>query len=419
MQDAFGNTVTTSSASALEHYRRAVDTQLHAWPGVLPALRAALAEAPEFCAAHALMALVHGAWGRGAEARASLQAAREHQGNTSAREQAQVALVGAIIEGRSADALALVLAHAKAHPTDLLSASTAVGAYGLIAFSGRVDHDQARFDFLESLAPHLPPELPWLMANRGWARIELGRVEEGLAMARQAISLRPNNAHNAHIVLHGLFESQQHEAALAFLNEWLPSYPDDALMWGHLHWHGALAELALQRHDAAHARLQHAVLGHLARGTPYMGLADIASLLWRMELVSAAPAAQTPPWQTLPWQAAHEHAARHFASGSNVFGELHLVLLAAARGDRDALGASRQRLQAVARRGHAGAPLVQRLALALVATQDGDAPAAHVHLQACVAELPRLGGSHAQRQVVEQLQAALAQPGPLRRVMKA
>lgn len=404
MHDDLGNRVTTSSPSALGHYLRAVDAQLHAWPGVQPALQAALAEAPDFAAAHALQALLHGAWGRGAEARASVQAARQHLAHLSAREQGHVALVAAIIEGRSAEALALVLEHARLYPTDVLSASTAVGAYGLIAFSGRLDHDEARLAFLEALAPHLPPELPWLLANRGWARIELGRVDEGLAMARRAIALRPHNAHNAHIVLHGLHESRQHEAALRFLDEWLPCYPDDALMWGHLNWHAALAELALGRHEDAQARLRDAVLGHLARGTPYMGLADVASLLWRLAL-SASTVSNPPP--ALPWQAAHAHAAQHFAQGSNVFGELHLVLLAAARGDAVALAASRQRLQTLAARGHAGAPVVEQLALALQATRDGDWASARAQLGRCVAELPRLGGSHAQRQVVQALHAAL------------
>jgi hypothetical protein len=80
-------------------------------------------------------------------------------------------------------------------------------------------------------------------------------------------------------------------------------------MWGHLQWHGALAELAL----GGVARLLGPVLDYLPRGAPYTGLPDTASLLWRLGLRGAA---------ALPWQAAQAHAERHFAMGSNVFGEL-------------------------------------------------------------------------------------------------
>src|SRR5205807_1186924 len=82
-----------------------------------------------------------------------------------------------------------------------------------------------------------------------------GVVDEGLAMSRRAIKLRRENGHNAHAVMHGLHEKADPEASLAFIDDWLPGYPDDALMWGHLHWHAALNELALERPDAAVARL--------------------------------------------------------------------------------------------------------------------------------------------------------------------
>ena len=397
MNDVLGNSVTAASAQAHRAYERAVDAHLHAWPGVAQALDEALAEDPGFVLAHALRALWLQMFGRIGEARAACAAAEAGAAATSAREQSHVALVSAIVGGRAPVALTLVQQHAKRFPTDVLSASTAMGAYGLFAFSGRRDHDAARRAFIEALAPQLPAELPWLLMQRAWVRIEDGDADEGLEMARRSMAARPQNGHGAHVLLHGLYETQRAKEALDFLGAWLPGYADDALMWGHLQWHGALAELGLGDLGAATRRMLGPVIDFLPKGPPFMGLPDTASLLWRLGLQSVGG---------LPWQAAQDHAERHFAQGSNVFGEVHLALLAAARRDDTALLAVLDRLDRIAGRGHEGAPVAAAFVLALQAMQRRDDAAADRHWRQCLPALPRIGGSHAQRSVVEMTHAA-------------
>lgn len=399
MKDLFDQTVSTASAAAAAHYDQAVDAQLHAWPGALPALQAAIAEDPGFALPQALLALVLAGRGERAPALQALAAAQARVAGITPREQAQVALLAAVVEGRVHDALALVQAHAREYPADLLAASTALGAYGLFAFSGRADHDAARLAFVDSLAPHHPPGRPWLLAQRGWARIEAGRVDEGLAMAQQALALRPHNGGNAHVIAHGLFESGRHADTLTFIEGWLPGYPGDGVMWGHLHWHAALAELALDDEAAALARLHGPVAAYLPRGMPFMGLPDVVSLLWRLGLRGR---------RGLPWAMAQQHVERHFPQGSNPFGELHLALLAAAQGRADALAAVAGRMPALQARGLDGAAVVLQAVQALVALQQGDAAAAQQALDAACAGAVRLGGSHAQRQLLPLTAAAAA-----------
>jgi hypothetical protein len=347
--------------------------------------------------AHALRSLWLQMFGRIDEARVALGRAEAGAPKTSAREQSHVALVSAIIGGRAPAALALVQQHAQRFPTDVLSASTAMGAYGLFAFSGRLDHDAARRAFIEALAPQLPAELPWLLMHRAWVRIEGGDADEGLELARRSMAARPQNGHGAHVLLHGLYETQRPREALDFLAAWLPAYAGDALMWGHLQWHGALAELALGDLAGATRRMLGPVLDFLPKGLPFMGLPDTASLLWRLGLQGASG---------LPWQAAQRHAERHFAQGSNVFGEVHLALLAAARRDHAALSAGLARLDRTAGRGHEGAPVAAAFVRALQAMLQHDDVDADRQWQQCLRELPRIGGSHAQRAVVELTHAA-------------
>ena len=61
----------------------------------------------------------------------------------------------------------------------------------------------------------------------------------------------------------------------------------------------------------------------------------------------------------------------------------------------------RQRLQEVADKGHPAAPIALRWTAALAAIVGGDRRAARENLRLCHAEAARLGGSHAQRSVVD------------------
>jgi hypothetical protein len=403
MHDAFGNAVQCSSTAAVRAYDRAVDCYLHAFPGVVDATGEALAHDPGFALAHVLRGLFHAMYGRGEEARQCLSRARDCLAGASDRERSHVALIGAIIEARTRDALAAVETHATRYPTDIVAIAPALGAYGLFAFSGRADHDNARLAFVERIAPYFPGSFPWLLAHRGWCRIECGAVDEGMAMVLEAIAERPANGHNAHMVMHGYYEKGDPASAQTFLAGWMPSYPDDALMWGHLQWHWALTELALGHDDLALERLVGPMLDYLPRGTPFMGLADVVALLWRLGLRDR---------HTSAWNSARQHAQPFLAKGSNPFGELHLAMLAAAYRERGQLEQCDRRLESLERAGHEGAAVVRHWAAALKSLIDGDTPTALEEFDACRAELPRIGGSRAQRAIVEETSRALRVPVP-------
>ena len=194
-------------------------------------------------------------------------------------------------------------------------------------------------------------------------------------MVLEAIAERPANGHNAHMVMHGYYEKGDPEAALTFLAGWMPSYPDDALMWGHLQWHWALAELALGRDDLALDRLLGPMLDYLPRGTPFMGLADIVALLWRLGLRGTGASA---------WSAVRQHARLFLSKGSNPFGELHLAMLAAAYRERGELEECESRLELLARsRVMEGAVVVRHWTIGLKALVDGDTPKALQEFDAC------------------------------------
>ena len=97
----------------------------------------------------------------------------------TAREQSHIALVSLLTEGKPQQALQAVVEHARHWPTDALALSTALGAFGLFAFSGREDHDLARLAFVRELAPHYPEDNPWMLTQLSWSHTEAGQPDVG------------------------------------------------------------------------------------------------------------------------------------------------------------------------------------------------------------------------------------------------
>lgn len=397
MQDTLGNPVTTASGEALRLIESAIDLHARGWPGALETAEAAASEDPVLAIAHALQALIHGMWGRRAAAEAAMSRALELARHASAREQSLLELLEHVLRGRTQAGLAWLLAHLRRFPSDLLALTTGVGAYGLFAFSGRADHNEQRLLLLDDLERHYPAGYPWLLAYRGWVRIELGAVDEGLEMALRAIESKPQNAHNAHVVTHGLHEANRPTDNLTFLSDWLAGYPEEGLMWGHLEWHAAIAELELGDDKAALQRCLDVIVPHLPRGAPFMGLADGPSLLWRLGLRSVSG---------LPWAAVAQHASCHFANGSNPFGELHLAMLAAALRDRDALAHCSDRLENLVAGGSLGARAAMGWVAGLQGFVDDDQDSGVRSLHECEEDAVRLGGSNAQRSIIAQTRRA-------------
>src|SRR5882757_3815309 len=141
-QDRYGLTLSTASAEAAEAYRSGVDLLLAAWPGAAEAFERAIAADGEFALAH-----IHTFYQQGDVARQKAALARElvaHRGTE--RERGHVETLALAVEGQIPAALTSALTHLEAHPRDAITMSLPLGAFGLFAFSGMADHDQARVD---------------------------------------------------------------------------------------------------------------------------------------------------------------------------------------------------------------------------------------------------------------------------------
>jgi Flp pilus assembly protein TadD len=245
--DSRGLPLSTTSDLAAERYRHGIDLLLSAWPGAAETLDEAIAADPDFALAHAARARLHAVRTELANARTRIAAAQEIVvRHGTERERSHVEILALIINGQSGKALERALAHADIWPRDVLILSLPLGAFGLFAFSGMADHDQARVDLCERHARHFGPDDWWFLTYRGWSHAENGNVPFGRALTQRGYDLRRNNANAAHALSHAMYEGGAHDEAEKLIADWLPGYDRTGILHGHIAWHSVPSNGAIR-----------------------------------------------------------------------------------------------------------------------------------------------------------------------------
>jgi hypothetical protein len=394
-QDRYGLPLTTDSSVAAEAYRDGIDLMLSAWPGAVDAFARAIAADPDFALARIALARIHTFHQQGEAARQQAATARELAArHATQRERSHVETLALAVEGQLPAALAAALRHLEAWPRDAVVMSVLLGAFGLFAFSGMADHDQARQDLCERYAGHYGDDW-WFLANHGWSLTENGEVAKGRAMTERGFEMRRDNAYAAHALLHAMFEDGSVADADALVTQWIGGYDRSGILHGHIYWHQALG--ALEQGDAARALAIYAdvLQPSVTAAPPLNAMSDCASLLWRLATYGHnAPEAL--------WDDAAAYASQKFPKSSLPFVDVHMALLAAATRNGAAL---EERLAVIERRladgKLAAGPVVPSIFRAMNAFAAQDYAACVRHLEPVLDEVVRIGGSHAQREIVE------------------
>jgi hypothetical protein len=389
LEDDRGLALHTRSSTARDAYCSGVARLLGAAPGIEADLQAAIAADPGFALAHAALARAHQVHGRGPQARAAMAEAVARVASLPARERSHVDALARVVAGDAAGALAAIEAHLARWPRDVMVMAPCVGVFGLFGFSGRSGRERALLDFVEPHAAALADD-GWYLAMRAFARCETGAIAPALADIERALERDPRSAHAAHIHAHVRYEAGDDELALGWLRAWLGGYPREGMMHLHLHWHVALSELALGDYAAAWGTYRRAVAPEAAWGPSLNLVTDAASFLLRASL--AGETVERAAWSELA-----ALAQRCFPHPAIAFADAHVALALAMSGD--AAGLERLRRAAVG----PAADVVAALAAAFGAWADHDAAGTLRALEPVLAVHERLGGSRAQRDMIEQL----------------
>ena len=394
LADRYGLALSTASQAARDAYVAGCDGILAGTAGVKQHLNEAIAADPAFALAHAALA-------RGLFVEADVKAAREAAARAralaqggSAREQSHVNALALAIEGKVPDALAATLAHIAGHPRDAMVLAPATGVFGLIGFSGRQEREPELYELLRGLAPHYRDDW-WFVSMLAFAACECGRLEEAWALIERSMALNPRSAHGAHIKVHVLYEMGQARKGLDYLEAWMPDFDRAGLMHCHLSWHLALFALELGQLEHAWQIYRTGVHPGGSWGPPLNVVTDTAAFLWRSELAGQ-------PRQAQLWREVKDCALKFFPKAGVAFADMHTALACVANDDFGALeklvGEMRERL-AAGRLPPGG--VVPTLAEAFAAYAKSDWGGAIRLLEQALPETVRIGGSRAQRDLIE------------------
>jgi tetratricopeptide (TPR) repeat protein len=393
LTDRYDLPLSTASSVARDAYVQGCGAKLTMYPGAIEAFDRAIAADPGFALAHVARAHVLLERGDAAAARASMAAANSLAAGLPAREASHIAFFNLLSVGDTEAALAALPAHLDAWPRDAIVLGTTAFTNGLIGSSGRAGQKRTLLDLLDRLASSYGDDW-WFTAHHGMALSENGQRDAARPKIDRSLAQNPKNPWAAHARAHLSYEEGDSDAARSFLASWLTTYPRNGLLFSHLSWHRALSELEVGNAAAALRLFREAFSPDVHSGPPRGKLNDAVSFLWRCELAGQ-------PRDAEAWRMVHDFANSAFPRAGAAFSDMHIALAQAVAGDDAALEARARQTEELARMGrYPSGHFVPAVAHGFAAFEGRDFSAAIDALEPIAGELERIGGSHAQLDLV-------------------
>jgi hypothetical protein len=408
--DLRGHPCSAASAAARDATERALWRMMSFYDAPLADLDAAMQADPGWMLPHVMKAgfllsltepsLV-------AEAAASLEAARERASGATPRERAHLEAVAQVLDGRWALACQTWDALLVQHPRDALALQWAhlwdFYRGDAAALRGRPARVLPEWDESD-------PLYAYVLAMHAFGLEECNLYPQAEEVGRRALQANPRVPWAVHAVAHVMEMQGRFEEGAAWLRQHQAVWAEGNGFAAHLWWHKALFRLEVL--DVA--GVWRLVDKHLSGEALPITLqrVDAAALLWRLHLlgedVSAQCRALADAWPREAQQAGYYafndlHAMLALLGAGDVAGAEHWLACCAQR----ALvpeEAGRQN-QAMAR--EVGLPLMR----GMLAWVRGQSDAAAETLYAARGVAARFGGSHAQRDLIDQTLLACAATG--------
>src|SRR4051794_34195962 len=374
----------TGSHEAVGAYNRGVDALLRLHRDGVRTVAASVALDPTFALGQAAMALLGHELCAPVDVEARLRAAALHVQGATERERSHVHAVTQHVAGDSRP----LIDHLRRFPSDALLLSVAVPT---IAFAGVTSVPQDAWRIVERCAPAYGDDW-WFSGLLAFIRQEQGRFDEAMTLSCLSLDVEPGAGHSAHARAHAHYETADHESGLRWMDGWITGPGSSVGSLSHFSWHAAMHELSMGDLAAVRRRYEAQLRPH-----PEMGcraLVDSGSLLWRWALTPGSTA--VPGTEEL--LAVVDPSL--LSDPQTPFMAMHAAVVLCAAGD---VGGLRALERSCARRDEpAHTEVVAPLAAALVRLVLGDASGCADTLATLEPRLWQVGGSDAQREVVEE-----------------
>lgn len=387
LRDRYDNALSTTSTAARDQYVAAIDGFLAGAGGIVAEFERATELDPDFALGHSALARARMVWGDGPGAREAMATARSKSAGLPAQEAAHIEAMGMLVEGRMPAGYRAIRAHVAEYPRDVMLAQTCTSIYGLIGFSGQPGREAELLAYTSALAPHYGEDW-WMLSMQAFSLCETGQVDPAQRMVDRSLELEPRNANAAHVCSHTLYEAGETERGIAFLEDWLADYEKTGIMHGHLSWHIGLWALEQRDIDRLWQKVDADVAPGAARCPPLMVLTDTASILYRATLAGLPVAPER-------WQQVSAYARECFPKPGLGWVDLHAALAHAMAGDAAALETI------ISAPAGPSADLIEKVAATFRAIAAEDWDTALDLLTPVMADHARVGGSRAQRDLLE------------------
>jgi tetratricopeptide (TPR) repeat protein len=391
-----------ASAAALD---RAV-TEYLAWKGdPIAVLQEAVDRDPAFtlgASAIASLFLLNGFRGDNPAVTRAIGAAEAALSGASSREKRHLAAAKAWAAGEIVAATGVWEDILVDHPTDALALRFAHDSYFYLGHS---------LSIRDSVARVLPawdranPNYGFVLGQYAFGLEEAGELRRAEEVGRGAIARNAEDAWAVHAVAHVLETESRQSEGVDFLKASRPAWSKAHALSVHNGWHLALYLIEEGRFDEVLADYDAFVAPRIA-GDSLLDLVDASALLWRLELAGADVGARWSPlasqWLT--------HVDDHVL----VFNDLHLALAVARAGYAEGVARLRRSLDDYQRHGSGDnreitVDVGRRLIDGALAFAQGDYAKAVQAILPVRYKVIRIGGSHAQRDLVTQTLIAAAE----------
>jgi tetratricopeptide (TPR) repeat protein len=400
--DLHGLPITTSPEAATA-FDRTVLAYLKYKVDAPERLKHTLAADPEFALAHclrgyfAMLAYNQASVSRAAEA---ARIARAHSAKATARERAHVDALEAWIAGDLDRMLAVWEQILAGHPTDVL-------ALRLAHFNNFwLGRPQDMAASVARVSPKWGRELPGygtLLSCRAFALEECGDYGGAEPAGRAAVEIDPGDVWGTHAVAHIMEMQGRHQEGIAWLDRLERHWVGGNNLLHHLWWHRALFHLERGEHDevlALYDRRFRDLASPVTQAQPdlYIDVQNAASMLFRLERRGTDVGAR--------WNEIADKAEARIGDCLSAFTLPHWMMALAATGRDEAAARMLDGMRAFASKGTTVATIVREISLpiceAVVAHGRGESARAVALMRPVLNDMHRLGGSHAQQDVLEQ-----------------
>jgi len=392
-QDAQGHQLSGATPTAIAAYDQAVRAFNLVHGDAIGLFDAARAAAPDFAMAHLGKAWVFSvANDPGLRTRAELLVETARRLPLNEREAAHLAALTHLCRGARVAAVAVLDRHLMRYPFDLVAHQGAALTDG---FLGRFHCVRDRSARALPLWSRDQPGYGTMLALHGFGLEEAGDYARAEDESRAAAELEPLSFWPHHTVAHVMEMTGRPEDGLGWMaaREALWSGPDH-LNQVHIWWHKALFHLELGQYDAALALYDGPI--RATQRPVALSLTNASALLWRLDTLGVDIGER---WRDLAalWDG-------HADGKCLVFADIHAAMAEMGSGQEALVARRLAAMRATAAGGEEAADLYRSVGLPVVeglaAFHRGAAAEAVERLLQVRFDLWQIGGSHAQRDVV-------------------